>query len=225
MTSDPGEIVRTGYDRVAARYRALEHDSARWPRAEWIGELTSRLRSGAAVLDLGCAAGVPVAAELATQYRVTGVDISPEHIRQAATNVPDAEFICSDARTATFPAETFDAIISLYTFDHIPRDEHRGLLERLRHWLQPDGLLLLSIEDNDEPGIVAEWLGADMYFSMFDAEATRQVVRAAGFDIETTALATQTEGETDISYTWILARKKELSRAAVPRRRWCSSVR
>ena len=207
MTGDPGEIVRAGYDRVAARYRALEHDSARWPRAEWIGELTKGLRPGAAVLDLGCAAGVPVAAELARRYRVTGVDISPEHIQQATRNVPDAEFVCSNALTVTFPAGHFDAIISLYTFDHIPRDEHRGLLERLRTWLRPDGLLLLSIEDLDEPGTVAEWLGVDMYFSMFSADATRQLVCEAGFDIEKTALGTQQEGETDISYTWILARK------------------
>jgi hypothetical protein len=46
-----------------------------------------------------------------------------------------------------------------------------------------------------------------MYFSMFSADATRQLVREAGFDIEKTALRTQTEAETDISYTWILARK------------------
>ena len=51
------------------------------------------------------------------------------------------------------------------------------------------------------------WLGVDMYFSMFSADATRQLVRDAGFDIEKTALGTQKEGETDISYTWILARK------------------
>jgi cyclopropane fatty-acyl-phospholipid synthase-like methyltransferase len=214
MTGDPGEIVRAGYDRVAARYRALEHDSAQWPRAEWIEKLTSGLRTDAAVLDLGCAAGVPVAAELAKRYRVTGVDISPEHIRQAAGNVPDAEFICSDARTVTFPAGRFDAIISLYTFDHIPRNEHRDLLERLRRWLQPDGLLLLSIEDNDQPGVVAEWLGADMYFSMFGADATRQLVRDAGFDIEETALDTQTEGDVAIAYTWILARKPSSDPAA-----------
>jgi SAM-dependent methyltransferase len=207
MASEPSEIVRAGYDEAAARYRALEHDSARWPRAEWIGELTKSLRPGAAILDLGCATGIPVAAELAGRYCVTGVDISPEHIQQAGRNVPDAEFVCSDALTVTFPAGHFDAIISLYTFDHIPRDEHRGLLERLRHWLRPDGLLLLSIEDHDEPGTVAEWLGVDMFFSMFGADATRQLVREAGFDIEKTALGTQTEGETDIAYTWILARK------------------
>jgi cyclopropane fatty-acyl-phospholipid synthase-like methyltransferase len=85
------------------------------------------LRPGAAVLDLGCAAGGPVAAGLASRYRVTGLDISPEHIQQAARNVPGAEFVCADARTVTFPAGHFDAIISLYTFDHIPRDEHRAI--------------------------------------------------------------------------------------------------
>ena len=94
MASEPSKIVRAGYDEAAARYRALEHDSARWPRAEWIGELTKSLRPGAAILDLGCATGIPVAAELARQYRVTGVDISAEHIRQAGRNVPDAEFVC-----------------------------------------------------------------------------------------------------------------------------------
>jgi SAM-dependent methyltransferase len=114
----------------------------------------------AAVLDLGCAAGVPVAADLAERYQVTGVDISPEHIQQAAANVPAAEFICGDARTVSLPPGHFDAIISL------------------------------------------------MYFSMFGAEATRQLVSEAGFGIEETALGTQTEGPTDISYTWILARKQ-----------------
>jgi cyclopropane fatty-acyl-phospholipid synthase-like methyltransferase len=148
-----------------------------------------------------------VAAELARQYRVTGVDISPEQIEQAARNVPDAEFVCADARTVTFPAGHFDAVVSLYTFAHIPREEYRGLLGRLRRWLRPGGLLLLSIEDRDEAGIVAEWLGVDMYFSMFNADDTRQLVREAGFDIEQTALGIQTEGDTDISYTWILARR------------------
>ena len=209
MAGDPSEIVRAGYDRAAARYRALEHDNARWPRGAWIAELIKGLRPGAASLDLGCANGVPVAADLAERYRVTGVDISPEHIRQAILNVPDAEFICSDALTVAFPAGHFDAIVSLYTFDHVPRDEHSGLLARLHTWLRPDGLLLLSVEDLDQPGIVAEWLGVDMYFSMFGADATRQLVREAGFDIEKTAVESQKEDKADVPFTWILARKAD----------------
>jgi len=43
---------------------------------------------------------------------------------------------------------------------------------------------------------------------MFGADATRQLVRETGFSIEETALGTQTEGQTDISYTWILARRQ-----------------
>jgi SAM-dependent methyltransferase len=207
VARDPGEIVRDGYDRVAAQYLALEHESAHWPRASWLRRLTDNLPPGSAVLDLGCASGVPVAAELAKKYRVTGVDISQEHIEQAARNVPGTEFICADARTITFLDGRFEAAVSLYTFDHIPRQEHRALLERLHQWLKPGGLLLLSIEDSDQPGIVAEWLGVDMYFSMFGADATRQLVGDTGFNIEHTDLEVQTEGDTDIPYTWILARK------------------
>ena len=151
--------------------------------------------------------GVPVASDLARHYQVTGVDISSEHIQQARRNVPDGEFICSDALTVAFAAGRFDAVVSLYTFDHIPREEYRRLLDSIHRWLRTDGMLLLSVEDIDEPGTVAPWLGVDMYFSMFGADAMRQLVREAGFDITKTALGTQTEGGTDISYTWILARK------------------
>lgn len=203
----PGKIVRDGYGAVAARYRALENESAQWPRAKWLALLAEGLQPGAAVLDLGCAAGVPVSAELAKQYRVTGVDISPEQIEQAARNVPDVEFVCADALTVAFAAGHFDAVVSLYTFDHIPREEYPDLLAHVHDWLQPGGLLLLSIEDSDQPGIVTEWLGVDMFFSMFGADDTRRLVREAGFDIEATDVGTQTEGETDISYTWILARR------------------
>src|ERR1039457_6877750 len=90
----PGEIVRAGYDRVAAAYRALEHDSARWPRASWLRRLTESLPPGAAVLDLGCAAGVPVAAELAATYRVTGVDISPRSEEHTSELQSPCNLVC-----------------------------------------------------------------------------------------------------------------------------------
>lgn len=41
----------------------------------WLAELTPLLQPGDTVLDLGC--GVTVAQELAQQFAVTGVDISP----------------------------------------------------------------------------------------------------------------------------------------------------
>jgi SAM-dependent methyltransferase len=175
-----------------------------WFRGEGFGLIAEDLRELSRESSV-IAEGFRLLPDLVAPH-LTG-PVSPEHIEQARRNVPDGEFICSDALTATFPAGHFDAVISLYTFDHIPRDEYRGMLDSIHRWLRPDGMLLLSVEDIDEPGTVAQWLGVDMYFSMFGADAMRQLVRDAGFDITKTALGTQTEGGTDISYTWILARK------------------
>lgn len=203
MSDDLGAVVRTGYDAVMSSYAQLEQ--ARWPRDRWLRGLTTFLAPNAEVLDLGCATGLPTVAELATTFRVTGVDISPAQIEQARVNVPAATFICEDLRTVEFAAGQFDAVVSLYTFDHVPRAQHRALLGRLRRWLSPGGYLLLSIEDADEPGRTVEWLGVDMHFSMFDAEGTRRLVVDAGFVIVRTAVETQIEGDTEIPYTWVLA--------------------
>lgn len=198
-------VVARGYDRAASEYAALDEDGS-WPREGWLERLTARLEPGARVLDLGCATGVPVAARLAQAHLVTGVDVSPEQIRTARAKVPSAEFVCGSATDVDFPEGRFDAVVSLYTFDHIPRDRHAELLERVRGWLRPGGWLLLSIEDADQPGTTATWLGVDMFFSMFDAEATRDLVRQAGFDIEETAVEPQFEQGAEVRYTWILAR-------------------
>lgn len=203
MGDDLGAVVRTGYDAAMSSYAHLEQ--ARWPRDRWLRSVATLLTPNAEVLDLGCATGVPTCAVLAPTFRVTGVDISPAQIEQARANVPAATFICDDLRTVEFTAGQFDAVVSLYTFDHVPRDQHGSLLARIHRWLRPGGYLLLSIEDTDEPGRTVEWLGVDMHFSMFDAERTRRLVMDAGFVIVRTAVETQIEGDTEIPYTWILA--------------------
>ncbi len=205
MTRDLGEVVQTGYDQALDQYESLEQAEAQWSR--WLNDLERRLASGSMVLDLGCATGVPVAARLAQSYQVTGVDISPVQIEQATENVPESEFICADLQAVTFADEHFDAVVCLYTFDHVPRDQHSDLLKRIHGWLRPGALLLLSIEDRDEPGTVARWLGVDMHFSMYDADTTRRLVLDAGFTIERTAVENQIEDQVEIPYTWILARR------------------
>jgi SAM-dependent methyltransferase len=199
--------VQTGYDQAVEQYEILERPDAQWPRSRWLADLERRLWPGAMVLDLGCATGVPVAARLARSYAVTGVDISPVQIERAIENVPEGEFICADLHTVSFPGEHFDAVVSLYTFDHVPRDQHAEVVERIYGWLRPGALLLLSIEDRDEPGTIAPWLGVDMHFSMFDADTTRRLVLDAGYEIERTAVENQMEGPAQIPYTWILARR------------------
>ena len=149
MASEPSEIVRAGYDEAAARYRALEHDSARWPRAEWIGELTKSLRPGAAILDLGCATGTRGRGTCGAVPRDRG-----RHSRNISSRRPGTSRTLSSSlgRAYGHPRPGTRRIISLYTFDHT-QGRAPGPLNACA---TGSGLTAapLSIEDHDD---LARW--------------------------------------------------------------------
>ena len=87
--------------------------------------LIDRLDDGAAVLDVGCGAGVPIAKSLAERHRVTGVDVSPEMVRLARRQVPSGDFRCADVMSTTFEPSSFDAVVALYSIFHISSESGR----------------------------------------------------------------------------------------------------
>jgi hypothetical protein len=51
-------------------------------------------------------------------------------------------------------------------------------------WLRPGGLLMATMGASDSPDIVEpDWLGVPMFFSHFDADTNREMVRRAGLDV------------------------------------------
>jgi len=206
-TGDAKRIVEAGYDRVALDYARLEGEAA-WPRLRWLQRMLGRLAPGSSVLDLGCGSGDPADVEIAREHKVTGVDISQAQIDLARGNVPTGNFIHGDAASVEFPACSFDAVVSFYTLEHIPREEHETILRRIHGWLRPGGYFLLSHEAGEAEGMVGRWLGVPMYFSCFDPETVKQLVCGAGFEIVETAVETQVEQGIEIPYQWVLARKR-----------------
>jgi len=204
---DPKRVVERGYDQVAHDYARLKGESE-WPRMRWLKSLLSRLGPGSAILDLGCGSGDPADIEIAKEHRVTGVDISQAQIDLARRNVPAGHFIHGDAGSVEFPAASFDAVISTYTLEHIPREEHETILGRIYGWLRPGGTLLISLEAGEVEGVISEWLGVPMYFSCFDPETVKQLVSRVGFEILETRIESQVEQDTEIPYLWLLAQKR-----------------
>jgi ubiquinone/menaquinone biosynthesis C-methylase UbiE len=203
---DPKQIVEQGYDRVAAQYARLEGEDA-WPRVRWLEKLLQTLPRGSSVLDLGCGSADPAGILVAQRHHVTGVDLSREQIKRARRNVPSGTFLHADAASVQFPDASFDAVVSFYTLEHIPRTEHAGLLTSIHRWLRAGGLLLLSQEAGEAEDLVCEWLGVPMFFSCFDPETVVQMVQNASFEILETAVETQIEQGTEIPFLWILARR------------------
>jgi ubiquinone/menaquinone biosynthesis C-methylase UbiE len=205
--NDPKRVVERGYDKVAHDYARLEGET-KWPRIRWLKNMLGKLEPGSAVLDLGCGSGVPADIEIAREHKVTGVDISQMQINLARQNVPAGNFIQGDAGSVEFPAALFDAVVSFYALEHIPREEHATILRRINHWLRPGGFLLIGLEAGDVESVVSQWLGVPMYFSCFDPETVKQLVCLAGFEIVETGIESQMEQGDEIPYLWLLARKR-----------------
>jgi len=201
---NPRTLVEHGYDVVADRYEALERDGHEWPRMRWLRRMLAALPPGSRVLDVGCGNGLPATREMTRRHSAVGVDISGEQIARARRNVPEAEFIRGDLSEIDLEGP-FAAITALYVIEHLPRGRHVEVLERFHDWLAPGGRLLLTIEPEDEPGKVGDWLGEPMFFSQYDAETTLGLLADAGFEVVERAIEDQLEGDREVTYMWVLA--------------------
>ena len=200
---DRQDQVRTGYDRIAEDYLASK--SALDPEAE---DLLSELLEGSApdapVLDLGCGAGVPVTQWLAERRQVLGVDLSRRQLALCRRYVPSAWLLQADLTDLALRDASCGSVVSMYAIIHVPREEHRSLLERVYRWLLPGGAFLATWPMNEWEGEEQDWFGwgATMWWSHFGRDANLAMLESTGFKIER---AVDRHG--DESWCWVLARK------------------
>lgn len=205
---DPKRIVQEGYDRIADSFADWASRIVDPGREEWVARLDTLLPEGARVLELGCGGDNPSTERLARRYRLTGVDISQEQLRRAGAAFPDVELVHGDFTALEFPDDTFDAVVSVHVFNHVPREELPPLYERVARWLRPGGYVLVSTPTSDNPEWYEEdWLGAPTFFNGWDAETNLRLVREAGFvvlDSDAPELIEPDHGAG--RFLWILAR-------------------
>jgi ubiquinone/menaquinone biosynthesis C-methylase UbiE len=203
-------VVETGYDRVAESYLATKDPEDPTTLAALDG-LAAAIPPDAAVLDLGCGAGVPATRWLAARgFALTGVDISTRQLELARQLVPAADFIKSDMMALDLPPDSFDAVVAFYSIIHVPRTEHAALLERVHRWLKPGGCFLATLSVGEWEGEESDWegWGAAMRWSHYDREANLEMLRGTGFEISSAeAWSSAGTGEDEETWLWVLARK------------------
>lgn len=179
VTANYKALVQSGYDQCALAY----HESRRSEAGHELDALLDVLEDGAAVLDIGCGAGVPVARTLSERFRVTGVDISDGMIELARANVPAGRFIRADIMSVAFEPSIFDAVTAFYSIFHLPRSEHQALFRRIHQWLGAGGYLLCLLPRYDEETYLDEFFGSTMYWSSYAEEDYTSHLTEIGFDI------------------------------------------
>lgn len=197
-------LVSEGYDKVADEYLATRSEED--PEVKLLPDFMKRLPVGARVLDAGCGAGEPITRILSEKFKVTGVDISKKQVEIAREMLPYCEFIWQDMSTLTFPDEYFDGIVSYYAIPHVPREEHKGLLENFYRMLKPNGIALLCFGTTDDPGkVVDDFFGVKMYWSSFDAGTNIEMLKEVGYNVIWLKLIF--DDVTDEQHIFVLAQK------------------
>jgi ubiquinone/menaquinone biosynthesis C-methylase UbiE len=220
---DPISLVRDGYEQIADDYLAAVIAGGAPVRLQWLARLLARIPTPGSVLDLGCGAGVPVAATLAERgWRVTGIDVSPRQIELARTHVPTGEFLVVDATEAEFAAASFDAVVAYFSLTHIPRAAHAELLARVARWLVPGGWLLACLGTSDVDGWIEEnflGLGHTNWTNSFDVATNERLLMTAGFELDVADVVTTHESWGTEAWLWVLARtalSANVRRSTVP---------
>jgi len=106
---------------------------------KYLDKILALVAKKSKILDIGCGTG-QVANFLAEKdYEVIGIDLSSIFVKEAKKG--KAKFKVMDSTSLKFKDNSFDAVISAETLEHIPNPE-KALLEMTRV-LKKDGLIFL----------------------------------------------------------------------------------
>jgi ubiquinone/menaquinone biosynthesis C-methylase UbiE len=170
----------SSYDKIANVYLA---NRDRLKSGKYVQQLLKYLPKNSTILDLGCGAGVGVDdVLLKAGHFVTGIDISSEQIKLARKNCTEGDYTVGDIMGLKKGEYSTQAIVSFYTFFHIPRAKQASLLKILASYVKRGGMLLITMGDREFEGS-HQLYGTEMWSSQYGTAKNRQMITRAGFKI------------------------------------------
>ena len=192
----------------------LHHQEFNYKRLQfksWLDAIVSELDSGDIILDIGCGNGRVVKHFIDRGFRCVGVDISEKMLELARKHVPKGKFYRKDFTKLMFKPNSFDAVVSTFALNHIPKSEFKKVMKSCRIFLKKDGLLVLGMVKGNDEGLFDGFYGKKM--TLYGAGYTKKellgILRPIGFEIlksEITHFKGKHFEEDDI---YIIARKKK----------------
>lgn len=129
------------------------------------------LRAGMHVLDLGCGTGsfgLTVANHIGTTGKIYGVDLANKQLEHARHKTRNAEvpyeFHRASIDELPFDDASFDGIVSVLVFHHVPPTVRRGAIREVARVLKPGGFFALVDVSKPRFGILG-LIGVSWYAS------------------------------------------------------------
>lgn len=141
----------------AAAYATLEFPGTYALAYRDLPGMLARHAHGRKAVDFGCGAGRSSRFLSGLGFEVVGLDISEAMLARARDRDPHGDYrLVPDGEVAGLPPDSYDLVLSAFTFDNIPtRDTKVALLSGLRRLLRADGRIVSVVSSPDI--YVNEW--------------------------------------------------------------------
>jgi SAM-dependent methyltransferase len=181
------------FDRIAPSWYNYRHWSIFQAELE---TLASRWQKGR-LLNIGCAHG-PDFLPFKDGFQLCGVDFSAEMLKFAERYAQkfslDVELKLADVRQLPYPNASFDWAISVATYHHLGRGEHKEAIGELKRVLKPGGEAFITVWNKWQPRfwfkrkeVKVPWRqkGQTLYrrYYLFSYGELQKRLKQAGFEI------------------------------------------
>jgi SAM-dependent methyltransferase len=148
----------------------------------WLDRFRAVAGEGAAILDLGCGAGEPMAAYLiGCGHAITGVDSAPTLIGLGAARFPAHTWIVGDMRRIDLGTR-FSGILAWDSFFHLTPDDQRGMFPIFRDHAAA-GAALMFTSGPQAGEAIGSYHGEPLYHASLDPAEYTTLLREHGFDV------------------------------------------
>jgi len=180
MTSRIEASVIDVHQRHGAAWAKLRTD--RLVEGAWLDRFCNLLPARAAVLDIGCGSGLPIARELIRRgFDVTGVDGTPTMLALFRHNLLDSMAYFSDMRQLAL-GQRFAGLLAWDSFFHLSPNDQRAMFPRFQAHAVP-GAALMFTSGNAEGSAIGELEGDPLYHGSLDPDEYRTLLDIVGFEI------------------------------------------
>lgn len=182
-TQEKIKSVIDDYDDIAKEYAEDFYDDV--SDYKYIDKFIQSL-NGKMVLDVGCGVGEDCKYIDQKGLYAIGIDLSEGMLRIAKDKYPNGRFQSMDMTNITYPANSFDGIISNCSLFHIPVELLHQTLESFKRVLKPNGKLLLILQEGNEEIMVEEPYrpGTYIYMNYFSPENISKLLKEHNFKID-----------------------------------------
>jgi len=182
------------FDQIAPGWYNFRHWSIFRTELEALAERWQKGR----LLNLGCAHG-PDFLPFKDGFELYGVDFSAGMLKFAEKYAQKfsftVELTLADVRRLPYPDETFDWAISVATYHHLRRGEHKEALEELGRVLKPGSEAFITVWNRCQPRfwfkpkeVAVPWRkkkGQTLYrrYYLFSYNELEKLAKEAGFEV------------------------------------------